>query len=1157
MKGIGGILMKEFRYSYAQQLKKDRNYSELFEYLLHFSDSGNPTALNCLTECYYNGWGTDKDFDKCYYFDCIAATTSNPDSIAVLGFDYQFGVGVEKNIEKAVELYKQAVAMNSAKGKNYLAFCYEYGYGVESDESKAFELYTQAAGSGNVVAKRRLGLCYENGIGTVVDVNKAVQLYQEAAEQDNRIAQRYLAMAYENGDGIEQNIEKAIMWYKQAAERDDIPSCRSLGEFYYYGNVVEKNFDEATHWFKKAVDLDDVESMVYLADIYTYDYDNVENNISAVKYLKRVINDENKHYHYACYLLALLYSGDYSGIDFEPKEYYKYHKIAAEGGIEDSIYPLAKCYLEGIGTDEDSSEAIKWHKKSIEILDDEFEKAGCFYSLGNLYSLDDNQDDIKSKEYYSNAFECYKEVANQGDEVAELRMGQMCLEEIPGIRDNKRALNIFEKLSCSEDMGIKGTAIYYQATCYLMGYGTKIKLKKGFKLLKKSADCGKIIAKSHLIYFYLNGVGTRKNYKLAQKLMAELESMDNLDSIIEEIVLYYKGITYFHGLGVKKDIYKAKKYFDDSYVYGRLLYSPICSGDYSKTKILEYIYSNRKIAWKSQIYIDKKRAEEFRTLRYDNAKEIDEAGIKYYRNKFIKKSFVPYFGRKKAYKMIMDESITFSDEAALYRTRGQHYFYGCGTKKDYTEAIKNFEKSKKLNDDVSCVYLAYCYAYGLGVEKNYKMAVDILESYPKTKESCSNVLLGLLTYAGLWGVEKDKKKGIVILENNTILPTCSGFLSTERGDSFVSLFFEGFFVLLHNRFDQSYKFVSLPPILFRLLWLRLFRNPNSENLSRKEFFQLMLEQKDINDKKQEELELALSRLETNVNQIKSNTDAIPKIAEQQNEITNVLTSILECVSEQKQFLPDDKTLRFLDDAQIEDMQSRFVEETASKIIETIQGNTTSIEKEESLLRGLFGEKWTQIDEYTRNSLLSAKVLLDNCNSTEFAKLDHSGVVISATSALENELKQRLFVGFQHYLMQNYGAPSNGKWPELMVYRNKDCAILVNKSFTMGTLPYLFKLKGEDRNKFKEYISEIIPDIYQGKEIEMFTQKTSTNDSFVSRCEKIRTSYRNIAAHTGSVERSKAEACCNAIIGSSEASEKLGQVQGLLLELLQMTENYKY
>lgn len=75
-------------------------------------------------------------------------------------------------------------------------------------------------------------------------------------------------------------------------------------------------------------------------------------------------------------------------------------------------------------------------------------------------------------------------------------------------------------------------------------------------------------------------------------------------------------------------------------------------------------------------------------------------------------------------------------------------------------------------------------------------------------------------------------------------------------------------------------------------------------------------------------------------------------------------------------------------------------------------------------------------------------------------------------------------------------------------------------------------------------------------ISAFTAHESYKDSFVDRCEKIRISYRNVAAHTGLVDRSKAEACCNDIIGPNEASEKIGQVQGLLYDLVQMTENFK-
>lgn len=65
-------------------------------------------------------------------------------------------------------------------------------------------------------------------------------------------------------------------------------------------------------------------------------------------------------------------------------------------------------------------------------------------------------------------------------------------------------------------------------------------------------------------------------------------------------------------------------------------------------------------------------------------------------------------------------------------------------------------------------------------------------------------------------------------------------------------------------------------------------------------------------------------------------------------------------------------------------------------------------------------------QLARHSLISAKVFATICRKTSYQVLDYSGIIVSVTSALENEFKLCFFSGYQDYLFKTYGEPSINK-----------------------------------------------------------------------------------------------------------------------------------
>ena len=200
------------------------------------------------------------------------------------------------------------------------------------------------------------------------------------------------------------------------------------------------------------------------------------------------------------------------------------------------------------------------------------------------------------------------------------------------------------------------------------------------------------------------------------------------------------------------------------------------------------------------------------------------------------------------------------------------------------------------------------------------------------------------------------------------------------------------------------------------------------------------------------------------------------------------------------------------------------------------------------LEELFGKSlYKSLQEYTRASLVSAECLWESCkNINENSVFDYSGVCISASSALENELKRIFFDGFYSYLNKNQ--------------KNNAYVYGKRKNFTMNTVSCIFTRKKVDFDITKEVYSNfekhpqdfaIEMNKYLARLCNCDTQDFDYKEHFADeheRIEMIRTHYRNKAAHTDSVDLKTASGCYNAIVGKSKAERMANDIPNIILSI---------
>lgn len=96
-------------------------------------------------------------------------------------------------------------------------------------------------------------------------------------------------------------------------------------------------------------------------------------------------------------------------------------------------------------------------------------------------------------------------------------------------------------------------AMFKLGEFYRMGIGTKINLKLAHKWLKKATKKRNIDATNWLIGDYLVGIFKTSN----RKMLSLCKKSSKKDSRVGE---YYLGLCYFKGIGVRKNVKKAKEH---------------------------------------------------------------------------------------------------------------------------------------------------------------------------------------------------------------------------------------------------------------------------------------------------------------------------------------------------------------------------------------------------------------------------------------------------------------------------------------------------------------------------------------------------------------------------------------------------------------------
>lgn len=221
---------------------------------------------------------------------------------------------------------------------------------------------------------------------------------------------------------------------------------------------------------------------------------------------------------------------------------------------------------------------------------------------------------------------------------------------------------------------------------------------------------------------------------------------------------------------------------------------------------------------------------------------------------------------------------------------------------------------------------------------------------------------------------------------------------------------------------------------------------------------------------------------------------------------------------------------------------------------------TEYAKSEQILHNRFGDGWLRLSEDARICLVSARTLLFSTEEYEGKGFDYSGISITASSALEYQLKTVFYTPLLERFHKQYNNLKD--WPKAFFRTKKRDGDNSFVEFTLGTLPYILGIhdpkwfSDDQKSIVTDFLKDIIrEDVYRDKSVYCALTEPLQLPGFVSEqsllsiIEDIRLKYRNPAAHTARVEREAAQSCYRAVAGVEDDMNQIESALELLLFIL--------
>lgn len=222
----------------------------------------------------------------------------------------------------------------------------------------------------------------------------------------------------------------------------------------------------------------------------------------------------------------------------EPANAREWFSKAAKAGHVRAAVKAAAMYEEGRGGQVDKEQALKWHRVAAEggVAESAFKVA-------------------KAKEQDANAnpedmLKMYQRAALAGDSEANIRLGDLYFTGDAGVKNQVEAFKYYRNAA-----QLKNPKAYFKmGYCYERGHGVAANNQEAARWYEKGSDAGDLNSTANLARFYETGAGVDKDLNKAVRLYRTAAEQG------EPFAQLSLGSLYRSGNGVKQDLVEAYRW---------------------------------------------------------------------------------------------------------------------------------------------------------------------------------------------------------------------------------------------------------------------------------------------------------------------------------------------------------------------------------------------------------------------------------------------------------------------------------------------------------------------------------------------------------------------------------------------------------------------
>lgn len=479
----------------SSEEEEDKDYEgRSLEWYIKEAEGGDAKAMLYAADCYYEGKGTNKNYEDALEYYKQAQETMGAEfekDVYHMGC-YAVGFYYTEEYEKAAEWFKKTESVGELTDAKHLyvfgRMCNEGHMGEEKDYTKALEYCNKALEAENADEYEKY-IYYQIGAAYygLKDHEKEYAAMHKSHELGYTSASRGAGDCCYYGRGVEQDYAKALEYYKAADDlisKSGVSYMSKYAECYYMVGEYEK----AAEWLKKAESTGELTDG-YMLSVYAWLYfegyvSGEKDYVKALEYCNKSLEDNTYDDELYTGNIYNLMGNCYQMIKEYEKAYAEYEKAYIMGVVE-AAFNLGNCYYNGWGVKRDYGKALEYYNETEQKLKEKFDEkiikgdyALCYYKVGE----------------YEKAVEWFK----KAESVGELTDGShicaygACYFEY--YNNYEVAIEYFNKAA---EVG-NGSAMYNLGYCYENGYGVVIDLQKAKEYYQIALEKGNSGAKAAL-----------------------------------------------------------------------------------------------------------------------------------------------------------------------------------------------------------------------------------------------------------------------------------------------------------------------------------------------------------------------------------------------------------------------------------------------------------------------------------------------------------------------------------------------------------------------------------------------------------------------------------------------------------------------------------